>query len=266
MGADSHSFNVQLATIVGLTEAILLQHFHFWHQRASHLPDMRREGRVWFFRSVAEMREVFPYLSDGNVRTAVKHLIDRGLVIKGDYSSASMNKATWYSLTDAAIRLFDSHESRNPFVESQNGFSESYKSIDNSKKDNSKVNSKDKDNTIPKFDFRTALLGLGVSSEIVDTWMEVRRRAKAVNSEIAFKDLCTEIAKAGQPAEECIRIAAANSWRGFRAEYLRPRNMVGSRPQQPPQRPMNVYESNARAWEEVQRKINAQFGGPADEQ
>lgn len=261
MSADSHSFNVELATMLGLTEAIVLQHFHFWHQRAQHLPDMHREGRVWFFRSVAEMREVFPYLSDANVRTAIQHLIDRGLVTKGNYSSESMNKATWYSLNDSAIQFFHFSnpanpftESTNPFAESTNAFAESGKSIDNRK-----YNRKDsrKDNSNNRFDFRSALLSLGVSVETADTWLEVRRRAKAVNSELAFKDLCTEIAKSGQPAEECIRIAAASSWRGFKADYIRPRNMVGSRPQKPQFE--SVYTRNARVMQEM-------FGSNLDEQ
>lgn len=258
MSADSHSFNVELATMVGLTEAILLQHFYFWHQRACNLPDMHREGRVWFFRSVKEMREVFPYLSDANVRTAIQHLIDRGFVIKGDFSSSSMYKATWYSLNDSAIQLFHLSNMGHPFVESKNGFVESGKSIDNSNKDNRKDSRK---NNISQFDFRSALLGLGVSVEAADTWLEVRRRAKAVNSELAFKDLCSEIAKSGQPADDCIRLAAANSWRGFKAEYLRPRNMVGNRPQP---RQESVFEHNARIAENIRKSLMG--GTPYDEQ
>lgn len=115
-------------------------------------------------------------------------------------------------------------------------------------KDYIEIKTKKEDKTL--FNYREAVIGLGVSPEIVDTWLEVRRRAKAVNSEIAFKDLCTEIAKAGQPAEECIRIAAANSWRGFRAEYLRPRNLAGTAP-----RRESVYQHNARVLAEVQQGI-----------
>lgn len=264
MSADSHSFNVQLATVVGLTEALLLQHFYWWYLHARNLPDMHREGRVWFFRSVAEIREQFPYLSDGNVRTAIQHLVDRGLVVKGDYSSSSMYKATWYSLNDAAIRLFDLSNPQSPFIESQNGFRESDKCIDNSKKDNRK-DSRKENNNIVRFDFRSALLGLGVSVETADTWLEVRRRAKAVNSELAFKELCTEIAKSGQTAEECIRIAAASSWRGFKADYLRPRNIVGSTPQTPLHRKVteSVWEANTRAVENISRRLMSQ---PYDEQ
>ena len=122
MSYNTHCFNVELAKLIGLAEAIVLQHFYFWHQRARNLPDMNREGRVWFYRSVAEMRDVFPYLSDANVRTAIQHLVDRGLVTKGDFSEKSMYKATWYSLNDSAIRVFDLAESTNPFIDSTNGF------------------------------------------------------------------------------------------------------------------------------------------------
>lgn len=259
MSINSHSFNVELAKMLGLAEAIVLQHFYFWHQRARNLPDMHREGRVWFFRSVAEMREVFPYLSDGNVRTAIQHLIDRGLVTKGDFSEKSMYKATWYSLNDSAIRLFDLQNPTSPFVESQNGFGESYKSISNSSNKDNRKDSRNNNTSTPRFDFRSALLSIGVSEETADTWMEVRRRAKAVNSELAFKDLCTEIGKTGQTAEECVRLAAANSWRGFRADYIRPRNLVAGRPQQQE----SVYARNARALEEAQRRIQIMY---ADEQ
>lgn len=113
----------------------------------------------------------------------------------------------------------------------------------------------DKKVNISRFDFRSALLSLGVSVETADTWMEVRRRAKAVNSELAFKDLCTEIAKSGQPAEECIRIAAVNSWRGFKADYLRPRNIVASTPQTPrPRQQEGVFAAAERVIDEINRK------------
>ncbi len=132
----------------------------------------------------------------------------------------------------------------------------------NTKIEYQEINKEDKKekNSNKRFDFRSALLSLGVSVETADTWLEVRRRAKAVNSELAFKDLCTEIAKSGQTAEECIRIAAASSWRGFKADYLRPRNMVGSRPQ-PKQE--SIFEHNARIAENIRKSL---MGGGYDEQ
>lgn len=74
--------------------------------------------------------------------------------------------------------------------------------------------------TPKKFDFRQALVGLGVSQEVADAWMQVRKAKKAVNTEIAFNAIAKEIAKAGKPADACIRLAVEKSWCGFKAEWL----------------------------------------------
>lgn len=71
-----------------------------------------------------------------------------------------------------------------------------------------------------RFDFRAALLGLGVTPEVADAWMQVRKTKKAVNTEIAFRSVQREIEKAGRPADECIRLAVERSWSGFRADWL----------------------------------------------
>ena len=71
-----------------------------------------------------------------------------------------------------------------------------------------------------KFDFRSALISLGVSEAVADDWMQVRKARKAVNSETAFAEVKAQIERSGHPAEECIRFAAANSWRGFKASWM----------------------------------------------
>lgn len=98
----------------------------------------------------------------------------------------------------------------------------SQKIWDNNNRDN---NSPNGDNiSIPptpkKFDFREALLGLGVEPKVADDWLLVRKNKKATNSETAFKAIVKEIAKSGKSANECIRIAVVKDWRGFQADWL----------------------------------------------
>ena len=139
MSYETHSFSVELAKSIGLEESIILQHLYWWYQHNSYNPEMIRDGSVWVFRSVKEMRENFPYLSDGNIRTALKHLLEKGLIVRGDYSERSMNKSIWYSLTETALCLFVNRV--NPFVDSTNGCIGFDESIDN------RIDSrKDKDN------------------------------------------------------------------------------------------------------------------------
>ena len=53
--------------------------------------------------------------------------------------------------------------------------------------------------------------------------MQVRKTARASNTEVAFKGVAREIAKSGLPADDCIRTAVERSWRGFSADWMKPR-------------------------------------------
>lgn len=71
-----------------------------------------------------------------------------------------------------------------------------------------------------RFDFKKALIDIGVSPEVAEDWLEVRKAKKAANTETAFKRLKEEISKSGLPANECITIAVARSWQGFQADWI----------------------------------------------
>lgn len=75
-------------------------------------------------------------------------------------------------------------------------------------------------NTNKVFDFRKALLDAGVEPSVADTWLNVRKKRNAVNSELAWNEIKREIEKSGRSANECIMTAAAQSWRGFKAEWI----------------------------------------------
>lgn len=91
-------------------------------------------------------------------------------------------------------------------------------------------------NNIPReFDFRSALIGLGVTPETADAWLAVRRKVRATNSKIAFDAVAREIGKTGMPAEDCIRIAAERSWRGFEADWIIKRGQPRARQYESPE-------------------------------
>ena len=82
------------------------------------------------------------------------------------------------------------------------------------------------------FDFRKSFIDLGVAEEVIDTWMAVRKRKRAVDSEIAFSRIKAEIDKTGLSANECITIAVANSWQGFNSAWVERQQPRRSAPQQ----------------------------------
>ena len=146
----------------------------------------------------------------------LKELVDRGLLQekKGKENGVDF---CYYELGEGVQNL---HSPRSKFAPRGVQNLHPY----NNKKESKDI-SPDGDNITPispskKFDFRAALIALGVTVEVADAWLQVRKAKKGVNTEIAFRSIQAEIAKSGRSADECIRISVERSWAGFKASWL----------------------------------------------
>lgn len=101
-----------------------------------------------------------------------------------------------------------------------------------------------------RFDFKNSLIEIGVSPEVADDWMQVRKAKRASNTETAFKRIKNEIDKSGLSANECITIAVARSWQGFQADWVA--NQQRSRPTGR----MSVLDNNRMVAEELMKMAN----------
>lgn len=159
IGLDTHSFNVSLASRFGLIEAIIIQHSYYWYGLNKDNPDMTKDGKVWFFRSVSQIAEVYPYLTVDKVRRTIDRLVEVGILIKGNYSSDKFKKANWYSLSDEIINIMKGENAESiqqnaePFGKMPNDSAKcqlNYSNIDNKEEDNktkedTNVSKKDRD-------------------------------------------------------------------------------------------------------------------------
>ena len=104
----THCFSVELATKVGMREAVILQHLYWWHEHNKAVPSMNIDGRVWFFLSASQIAEVFPYLSEKVVRTIIEKLVADGYLIKDHKGQGQerFNRTNWYALTNCSLGLF----------------------------------------------------------------------------------------------------------------------------------------------------------------
>lgn len=98
-----HSFNPQLAAVIGLEEAILLQHIAHWCRENFVARRNIRDGRAWTYNSIAAYTELFPYMTTAKIRRALDNLVVRGLVRKGNYGNS---RTSWYSLTSEGEEVF----------------------------------------------------------------------------------------------------------------------------------------------------------------
>lgn len=71
-----------------------------------------------------------------------------------------------------------------------------------------------------KFNIKESLCSLGVSNEIINDYLAVRKLKKLANTETAFKKLVEEINKTELEPNEVIKICVEKSWGGFNHKWL----------------------------------------------
>ncbi|WP_312158882.1 helix-turn-helix domain-containing protein [Acinetobacter sp.] len=94
-----------------------------------------------------------------------------------------------------------------------------------------------------KFNFANALVSQGADQKLISEYMEVRKAKKAVNSETAFKSLISEQQKSGLTLNQVLEHCVVNSWKGFKAEWVKNQNTVHGQQNKPSR------------WNEIQQLI-----------
>lgn len=212
-----------------------------------------QEAQGCYYGSLAHTAEVVGCTGE-TARTTLKALLEAGLLERFEFMDGGVHRVA-YRTTQ---KIWDTQKIGDGYP--KNLGCTTQKIWDNNKKDIANDNKTDV--SIAReggFDFRSALLGIGVSEEAADAWLAVRRKAKAVNSALAFRDVEKEIRKAadlGYTPDQCIHKAAAKSWRGFEAAWMSPRD-TSSRSQAPASRggfKMSPEEYTLRALAKIQQE------------
>ncbi|MFT6451365.1 MAG: hypothetical protein ACJA06_000847 [Halocynthiibacter sp.] len=93
-----HSFDPDIAARVGLNAAVIFQNITFWIEKNQANRRNFRDGRYWTYNSISAFGELFPYLSEKQIRTALEKLVSAGLIIKGNFSDDRYDRTCWYAL------------------------------------------------------------------------------------------------------------------------------------------------------------------------
>ena len=79
-------------------------------------------------------------------------------------------------------------------------------------------------NTVCVFNFRKSLLDYGFKKELVDEWLTIRKKKKAVNSQFSFNSFISQIERTGAEKNEVLRTIAEKQWVGFNHAWLKEKN------------------------------------------
>lgn len=199
-----------------------------------------QNGNGSFHGSLAALQEMCGISSRQTITDILKSLMDKGFINKTEVALNGQKNIS-YSVCpkigqgvqkmDKGVQKMDKGCPRNGHIYN-NDINISPTEINNKGK---------------RFDLKKSLIEIGVSPEVADDWMQVRKTKRASNTETAFKRLVSEIEKSGLSANECITIAVSRSWQGFQADW------VANQQRQRPTGKMSVLENNQMVAEELLR-------------
>lgn len=96
-----------LATVIGLNEAITLQQINYW----LHVPGGKNvDGKHWIKHTVSEFLEKdFPFWSRNTARRAIASCEKKGFLLKRNLNNAGFDKSKWYSINEVKLDEVMSH-------------------------------------------------------------------------------------------------------------------------------------------------------------
>lgn len=94
-----HSFDIDIAKEYGVLEAILLNNLWFWIDKNKANGTNYYDGYYWTFNSTRAFNELFPYVSQRQIQTALKHLKEDGVIQTGNYNKVAYDRTLWYAFT-----------------------------------------------------------------------------------------------------------------------------------------------------------------------
>ncbi len=95
-----HLFDTDVASEFGIPEAVIFNNIAYWTIVNKANEKHFYEGRYWSFNSVKAWGRIFPYLTSKQIRNALEHLVQTGLVVKGNFNKMAYDRTAWYAIGD----------------------------------------------------------------------------------------------------------------------------------------------------------------------
>lgn len=122
-----HSFDVEIAKKYGINCAVILNNLYFWVEKNRTNKRHFHDGRYWTYNSKKAFAELLPYLTTKQIDYSISKLIDKGLIITGNYNKIPYDRTLWYAITDFGFSILQNCQMEKPKME--NGYPENVKPI-----------------------------------------------------------------------------------------------------------------------------------------
>jgi len=101
-----HSFDIEVAKVYGIEEAILFKNICFWLEKNIANEKNMFDDDYWTYNSAKAWSELFPYLSESQIRRVLKSMTDKKLIKVGNYNENKYDRTMWYALDEIGKSIY----------------------------------------------------------------------------------------------------------------------------------------------------------------
>lgn len=91
-----HSFNKDVAKIVGVNAAIIFNNIRYWCEKNRANNQHNYEGQFWTYNSIKAFEQLFPYFTNKQIRTSISKLKEFGFIDVGEFNKNPYDRTKWY--------------------------------------------------------------------------------------------------------------------------------------------------------------------------
>lgn len=122
-----HSFDTEIACKYGVNAAVIFNHISFWIEKNAANNSNYYDGEYWTYSSIKGFKEIFCYMSENQIRTALKKLTDNDVLITGNYNKLAYDRTLWYAFGKIGKSIYQ--KSQIDLSKITNGNAENHKPI-----------------------------------------------------------------------------------------------------------------------------------------
>jgi len=93
--------------------------------------------------------------------------------------------------------------------------------VDDSEKQNAPEKEKSSAQKENPAEFKRKLIEYGFTPQLAEEWMLIRKKKKAINSDLAFENFIKEVEKCNKDPNEVLQIVVNKQWKGLEASWIK---------------------------------------------
>lgn len=144
-----HSFNTEIASKYGVNAAVIFNHISYWLEKNAANNTNYYDGEYWTYSSIKGFKQIFHYMSENQIRTALKKLTDNDVLKTGNYNKLAYDRTLWYAFGKIGKSIWE--KSQMEIEKITNGNYENHKPIPDNITDNITDNNKQINNNTSRF-------------------------------------------------------------------------------------------------------------------